>query len=130
MPRNQYADAELQYRITWPIMCVVLMLLAIPLGFVNPRVGSSANLIWRLLIFFTYNNLTKLFDEQRQAEQTAASFRWPGGRCIWWWLLTVGLFAWRLNVNHRWHPAVLWSASSAAHAALFASRAQGEEVAR
>jgi lipopolysaccharide export system permease protein len=59
MPRNPYADAELQYRITWPIMAIVLMLLAIPLGFVNPRAGASTNLILALLIFFTYLNLTK-----------------------------------------------------------------------
>jgi lipopolysaccharide export system permease protein len=59
---NRFADAELLYRISAPITCVVLMLLAIPLGFVNPRAGSSANLILALLIFFTYNNLTKLFE--------------------------------------------------------------------
>ena len=37
--------------------CLMLMLLAIPLGFVNPRAGSAANLILALLIFFTYSNL-------------------------------------------------------------------------
>ena len=40
LPHNRYADAELLYRIAAPIMCLVLMLLAIPLGFVNPRAGS------------------------------------------------------------------------------------------
>jgi lipopolysaccharide export LptBFGC system permease protein LptF len=88
---------------------VILMLLAIPLGFVNPRAGSSANLIMALLIFFTYNNLTKLVENS--VKQSKLSF------AVAWWplhlfaLLTVlALFAWRLNVNHRWHPAVLWSA--------------------
>jgi lipopolysaccharide export system permease protein len=90
-------------------MCVVLMLLAIPLGFVNPRAGSSANLILALLIFFTYNNLTKLFENSvKQGKLAFGMAWWPLHLAA---LLTViALFAWRLNVNHRWHPAVLYSA--------------------
>ena len=49
LPDNRYTNAELLYRISAPITCVVLMLLAIPLGFVNPRAGSSGNLIFALL---------------------------------------------------------------------------------
>lgn len=57
---NRFTMAELLWRMASPIMCVVLMLLAIPLGFVNPRAGSSANLILAMLIFITYSNLVKL----------------------------------------------------------------------
>ncbi|QJD98736.1 LPS export ABC transporter permease LptF [Massilia forsythiae] len=103
---NQFTRAELLYRISAPIMCVLLMLLAIPLGFVNPRAGSSANLILALLIFFTYSNLTKLFEASVKQGKL--------GFAVAWWplhlfaLLTVlVLFAWRLNVNHRWHPVML-----------------------
>ncbi len=109
LPQNRYTDAELLYRISAPITCVVLMLLAIPLGFVNPRAGSSANLILALLIFFTYNNLTKLFENSvKQGKLSLAMGWWP--LHLLGLLTVLALFAWRLNVNHRWHPAVLWSA--------------------
>jgi lipopolysaccharide export system permease protein len=109
LPKNQYVDAELQYRITSPVMCVVLMLLAIPLGFVNPRAGTSANLILALLIFFTYLNLTKA--AEKAVEQGKIAFG-----AAWWplhllvLLVALGLFAWRMNVNHRLHPMVLLNA--------------------
>jgi len=109
MPQNRLVDAELQYRITAPIMCLVLMLLAIPLGFVNPRAGASANLILAVLIFFTYLNLTKV------AESSVKSGKLPFA--LGWWplhllalLAMLGLFAWRLNIHHRWHPAMLANA--------------------
>lgn len=104
--RNQYTMAELLYRISAPIMVVVLMLLAIPLGFVNPRAGSSANLILALLIFFTYSNLTKV------AEGSVKQGKLAFG--VAWWplhlaalLAVLALFAWRLNPNHRYHPLAL-----------------------
>jgi lipopolysaccharide export system permease protein len=103
---NQYTLSELLGRISSPIVCFVLLLLAIPLGFVNPRAGSSANLILALLIFFTYNNLVKMAEASVKQGKLAFGM-------AWWPLhlaaaLTVLLlFAWRLNVNHRYHPLVL-----------------------
>ncbi|HEX8478804.1 MAG TPA: LPS export ABC transporter permease LptF [Telluria sp.] len=106
---NQFTNAELLFRISGPIMCFVLMMLAIPLGFVNPRAGSSANLILAVLIFFTYTNLTKL--GENSVKMGKASFGMA------WWPLhlvvlvaVISLFAWRLNVNHRYHPLVLGNA--------------------
>ncbi|MES2298782.1 MAG: LPS export ABC transporter permease LptF [Pseudomonadota bacterium] len=101
--------AELSWRIALPMTCMVLSLLAIPLGFVNPRAGSSANLIIALLIFITYYNLMGTLEAS--IKQSKLSF----GQA-WWPLHTVaalcvlGLFVWRLNVNHRYHPMVLWAA--------------------
>jgi lipopolysaccharide export system permease protein len=106
---NQFTRAELLYRISAPIMCVVLMLLAIPLGFVNPRAGSSANLILAMLIFFTYSNLTKLFEASvKQGKMGFGMAWWP--LHLFALLTVLALFAWRLNVNHRWHPMVLLNA--------------------
>src|SRR6267154_1748131 len=45
---------ELIWRIGLPIVAGVLALLAIPLAFVNPRVGRSANLIVAVLLFVLY----------------------------------------------------------------------------
>jgi lipopolysaccharide export system permease protein len=106
---NQYTMSELLARISEPIMCLILLLLAIPLGFVNPRAGSSANLILALLIFFTYNNLIKLAEASvKQAKITFGVAWWPLHLLVA--LTAVGLFAWRLNVNHPYHPLVLWNA--------------------
>jgi len=45
---------ELIWRIGLPIVAAVLALLAVPLAFVNPRVGRSANLIVAVLLFVLY----------------------------------------------------------------------------
>ena len=106
---NRYMKAELLWRIASPIMCVLLMLLAIPLGFVNPRAGSSVNLILAMLIFITYSNLIKV--SEASVAQGKASFGaswWPLHLMVT--LAVLALFAWRLNVNHRYHPLVLLNA--------------------
>lgn len=103
------ARAELLWRIASPMTCLVLILLAIPLGFVNPRAGSSANLIIALLVFFSYSNLVKLVEASVKQGRL--------GFALSWWplhlvaaLLVLGLFAWRLNLNHRYHPLALLAA--------------------
>lgn len=107
--QSNAARAELSWRIALPLTCLLFMLLAIPLGFVNPRVGSSTNLIIAILIFFTYDNLVKVFEAS--IKQGKVSFG------MGWWPLhlaaavtVLALFAWRLNVNHRYHPRALWAA--------------------
>jgi len=107
--KNQYTRSELLSRISAPIVCLVLILLAIPLGFVNPRAGSSANLILALLIFFTYNNLVKMVEASvKQGKLDFAVAWWPLHLFVA--LIVLALFAWRLNVNHHYHPLVLINA--------------------
>ena len=107
--KNQYTRSELLSRISQPIVCLLLILLAIPLGFVNPRAGSSANLILALLIFFTYNNLVKMVEASvKQQKVDFAMAWWPLHLIVA--LIVLGLFAWRLNVNHHYHPLVLVNA--------------------
>ncbi|UGQ47695.1 LPS export ABC transporter permease LptF [Massilia endophytica] len=97
------ARAELLWRISLPITCLILMLLAIPLGFVNPRAGSSTNLIIALLIFFAYNNTVKVVEASvKQGKFAFGSAWWPLHLAAL--LAVLVLFAWRLNVNHRLHP--------------------------
>jgi len=97
------ARAELLWRISLPVTCLILMLLAIPLGFVNPRAGSSANLIIALLIFFTYNNTVKVVEASvKQGKFAFGSAWWPLHLAAI--IAVVVLFAWRMNVNHRFHP--------------------------
>ncbi|MEA5098209.1 MAG: LPS export ABC transporter permease LptF [Burkholderiaceae bacterium] len=105
---NRFSTSELLWRIALPCMSVLLMLLAIPLSFVNPRVGRSLNLIIALLLCVTYNNLTSFCQ--------AAVAQGRVGFGVAWWpvhlavaLITLALFLLRLNVNSRYHPLVLWS---------------------
>ena len=49
--------AELLWRLGMPLAAVVLALLAIPLSFVNPRAGRSANMLLAILVYMIYSNL-------------------------------------------------------------------------
>ena len=100
--------AELLWRISLPIMCALLMIAAIPLGFVNPRVGRSANLIVALLSVIIYLNIVNI--SQATVSQGRSEFSmtwWPVHLAVL--VSVISLFAWRLKVNSRWHPLVMWS---------------------
>ena len=56
-PPNQ---GELMARIGLPVSVILIALLAIPLAFVNPRLGRSFNIVIGVLIYFTYTNLNGL----------------------------------------------------------------------
>src|SRR3954467_978947 len=49
--------SELIWRVGIPVSSLVLVLLAIPMSFVNPRAGRSANLLFALLTYKVYSNL-------------------------------------------------------------------------
>lgn len=98
---------ELLWRISLPLMAVILMLLAIPLAFVNPRAGRSIGLIVAILIAFAYSNIVSIF--QSSVAQSKLAFG------VAWWpihtlllLVVFGLFMWRLKINSQYHPLVLW----------------------
>jgi lipopolysaccharide export system permease protein len=58
------AKGELLWRIANPVSALLLCLLAIPLAFVNPRVGRAFNIIAAIFIYFLYNNLINLSQAQ------------------------------------------------------------------
>ena len=49
--------SELEWRLGLPISAAILSLLAIPLSFVNPRVGRSLNLITAIVLYMLYSNM-------------------------------------------------------------------------
>jgi lipopolysaccharide export system permease protein len=107
--RNNFNMAELLWRFSLPMMALLLMLLAIPLGFVNPRGGRSANLLIALLMFVFYSNMVSVL------QATVVQGRLPVS--IAWWpvhlfaaVIAVVLFSWRLMVNSSYHPAAAWGA--------------------
>ena len=105
---TQFTRGELLWRMALPLMASTLMLLAIPLSFVNPRVGRSMGLLVALLLFVVYSNTVSVM--QSSVIQNRTSF------LLAWWpvhllvaLLVVGLFFLRLKVNSHYHPAVILS---------------------
>ncbi len=71
------AQGELLWRIGVPVSALILALLAIPLSYVNPRAGRSANMLIAILIDAIYSNL--LWVSQAWVSQGKLSF-WVG---IW-----------------------------------------------
>ena len=53
--------AELQWRLAIPISALILVILAIPLSFVDPRAGRSLNVIFAVFIYVIYNNMLSIF---------------------------------------------------------------------
>jgi len=98
--------AELLWRIAVPLMCLLQMLLAIPLGFVNPRRGRTLNLMIALVLAVSYSNAVGIV--QAAVGQGRLAFGMA------WWPLHLAaliiiavLFFWRNNTNSPWHPMAL-----------------------
>lgn len=107
--QNNFNMGELLWRLSLPFMALCLMLLAIPLSFVNPRVGRSASLMIALLLYVVYSNVASIF--QAAVVQKRLSFGlawWPMHLAVL--IIITLLFLWRLKVNGRYHPMVVWSA--------------------
>lgn len=70
--------AELQWRLAIPVSAFILVLLAIPLSFVDPRAGRSLNLIFALVIYIIYNNILSIFQAWiTQGRLSATIGLWP-----------------------------------------------------
>ena len=99
---------EFLWRISLPIMLMLLMLLAVPLGYVNPRAGRSANFLLALLLCVFYYNMVLVSQAWvKQGKMPLMMAWWPVHAVT---LVVISLlFAWRLNVNSRYHPLQIWS---------------------
>ncbi len=53
--------AELQWRFAIPISALILVLMAIPISFIDPRAGRSLNIIFAIMIYIIYNNVLSVF---------------------------------------------------------------------
>ena len=88
---------ELLWRIGVPISAMVLVLLAIPMSFVNPRAGRSVNLLFALATYIVSSNLLSV--SQARVAQGRMDFG------VGWWivhalmaLLLVFMFAKRMQL--------------------------------
>jgi lipopolysaccharide export system permease protein len=85
--------AELLWRIGLPISGLILVLLAIPLSFVNPRASRSLNLLFALLAYVVYANLLSIV--QAWVSQGRVSFQ------IGWWVVHAGMLALMVLMFYR-----------------------------
>jgi lipopolysaccharide export system permease protein len=74
---------ELTWRFGIPLSALVLVLLAIPLSFVNPRAGRSVNLLYALLTYIIYSNLLSVI--QARVAQGKLDFG------VGWWVVHAGM---------------------------------------
>lgn len=106
--RNPLHQGELLWRISLPLMALLLFLLAIPLSFVNPRAGRSMGLVVALLIFMTYSNMISVFQSWVVQEKYTFSMAWWPMHIVVL-LLIILFFWWRFNIHSAWHPRTLWN---------------------
>ena len=104
--------AEIMWRVGLPVAALLLTLIAIPLAYVNPRVGRSFNLIVAVLLFAIYLNV--LNTVQAFVQQGRLAFG------VGWWavhalalVLLLALF-WRRIYVQRWWPRRLTPARRSA----------------
>jgi lipopolysaccharide export system permease protein len=93
--------AELHWRIGLPISVMILSLLAIPLSYVNPRAGRSANLILAILVYMIYSNLMSIAQAWvAQGKLSPIIGLWPvHGFMV---IILMLLFFRRLNTGKNW----------------------------
>lgn len=85
--RDAGGRAELHWRITLPIMCVVLALLAVPLARLRPRQGRYARVWIAVVIFFLYYALASA------GKTWIARGTVPEAFGLWWTHAAVALLA-------------------------------------
>jgi lipopolysaccharide export system permease protein len=93
--------AELLWRLGLPLMALGLVLIAIPLAYVNPRLGSYTAMFYAVLIYLIYSNLLNLtqnFVAQGKVDVFVAA--WP----IHVLAFSIAFFLIRNRIN----PSLKW----------------------
>jgi lipopolysaccharide export system permease protein len=93
--------AELLWRIGLPLMALGLVLIAIPLAYVNPRLGNYTAMLYAVLIYLIYSNLLNL------AQNFVSQGRISVFVGIWPIHLLAFLIAFVL-IRNRINPSLKW----------------------
>lgn len=92
---------ELLWRIGLPFMALGLVLIAIPLAYVNPRLGNYTAMIYAVLIYLVYSNLLNL--SQNYVSQGRVDFLiglWP--------IHLIAFVLAYLLIRNRINPSLKW----------------------
>ena len=93
--------AELLWRIGLPFMALGLVLIAIPLAYVNPRLGNYTAMFYAVLIYLIYSNLLNLTQSfVAQGKVNAVIAVWPIH------ILAFGIAF--LLIRNRINPSLKW----------------------
>jgi lipopolysaccharide export system permease protein len=93
--------AELIWRIGLPLLAFNFVLIAIPLAYVNPRLGRYTPLIFAVLVYLTYSNLLNIAQGWvRSGNLTFGLAWWPIHLLAL--LCALALFRFRLNRTGGW----------------------------
>lgn len=88
---NAAHNAELQARFALAISTIILVIMAIPLSFVDPRSGRSGNLMIAIMIFILYNNFISIMQAWlSQLKIHSAIGLWPVH--VFFLIITVYMF--------------------------------------
>lgn len=93
---NQKMAAELQWRLSIPVMVMMLTFVAVPLSRINPRSGKYANLLPALVIFIFYANL--MFIARNWVGHTQHSI-WLVFSLLHGSVGVIGLYLWRRQLR-------------------------------
>ena len=93
--------AELLWRIGLPLMALGLVLIAIPLAYVNPRLGNYTAMFYAVLIYLIYSNLLNLTQNfVSQGKVSAFVAIWPIHLLAL--LIATALIRNRINPSLKW----------------------------
>ena len=95
------SQAELLWRIGLPLMALGLVLIAIPLAYVNPRLGNYTAMFYAVLIYLIYSNLLNLTQNfVSQGKMNVFIAAWPIHLLAI--LIAVVLIRNRINPSLKW----------------------------
>ena len=93
--------AELLWRIGLPLMALGLVLIAIPLAYVNPRLGNYTAMFYAVLIYLIYSNLLNLTQNfVAQGKFSVFVGIWP--------IHILALLIATILIRNRINPSVKW----------------------
>ena len=93
--------AELLWRIGLPLMALGLVLIAIPLAYVNPRLGNYTAMFYAILIYLIYSNLLNLSQNfVSQGKVNVYMGIWP--------IHVIALVAATILIRNRINPSLKW----------------------
>ena len=95
------ALGEILWRMGLPLMALGLVLIAVPLAYVNPRRGNYINLIYAVFTYLIYSNLLNIAQTLvSDGKESFVKAFWP----IHVIAIVVALFL----VQHRINPSISW----------------------
>ena len=93
--------AELLWRIGLPLMALGLVLIAIPLAYVNPRLGNYTAMFYAVLIYLIYSNLLNLAQNfVSQGKVSVFVALWP--------IHLIALLIAAALIRNRINPSLKW----------------------